>query len=93
MLMKRLLSVLLLIALLVSLMPAAIADAAISLSFASDRLSYNSGESTELIVRAKQAPESDLTIRITDNKKNAYELVLPAGQTEVSMTVSSPLRK
>ncbi len=89
--MKRLLSVLLLIALLVSLMPAAIADAAISLSFASDRMSYNSGESTELIVRAKQAPESDLTIRITDNKKNAYELVLPAGQTEVSMTVSSPL--
>ena len=91
MLMKRLLSVLLLITLILSLAPAVWADAAISLSFASDRLSYNSGESTELIVRAKQAPESDLTIRITDNKKNAYELVLPAGQTEVSMTVSSPL--
>ncbi|MBR5383927.1 MAG: polysaccharide deacetylase family protein [Clostridia bacterium] len=88
--MKRLLSILLLISLLLSLAPAALADAA-SVSFASDRLSYNSGESTELIVRAKQAPESDLAIRITDNKKNAYEVVIPAGQTEASLTVSSPL--
>lgn len=86
--MKRTLCFVLLLTLLVTLLPAALADG-ISVSFAAGAVSYDSGASTQITLRTSQAPESDLTLTLTDNKKNSYTLVIPAGQTEASLTVSS----
>ena len=88
--MKRSLSFLLMIALLISLLPAALAEG-VSVSFAAASVSYDSGSSTQLTLRASQAPEQDLTLTVTDSKKNSYTVVIPAGQTEVLLPVSSEL--
>lgn len=68
--------------------PVALA-ADISVSFESAKLTYESGESSELVLVATSAPEKDLTVTVKDNKKNTYEVVIPAGQTRAALPVSS----
>ncbi len=85
--MKKLLSLILLLCLL---MPASLADE-IKVAFEVEKFTFQSGESAAIKVVASAASENDLTVKITDNRKNTYEVVIPAGQTEAELDVSYEL--
>lgn len=88
--MKRLTAALLILALALGLFPAALADDP-RVSFSAERYTYMTGESVEIVVNASFAPESDLSVSVQDDKKNVFTVVIPAGQTQGSFTLSSPL--
>lgn len=68
--------------------PAALGEE-INVSFETAALTYDSGSETALAFVASAAPESDLLLTVTDNRKNTYTVVLPAGQTRTEMPVAS----
>ena len=88
--MKRLIALLLMLSICLGMLPAALAED-IRISFTANRFTYTCGESTEITLKANAAPKSDLTLTLADSKKNTYTVVLPAGQTEARLTVSTPL--
>lgn len=85
--MKKLISVLLLLCLL---LPGAVADQ-VKVAFEVEKFTFQSGEAAAIKVVANAAVEQDLTVKITDNRKNTYEVVIPAGQTEAELDVSFAL--
>lgn len=85
--MKKLISVLLILCLM---LPGAVADE-IKVAFEVEKLVFRSGETASLKVVANAASDHDLKVKITDNRKNTYEVVIPAGQTEAELDVSYEL--
>lgn len=85
--MKKLLSLMLLLCLL---LPNAVADE-IKVAFEVEKFTFQSGETAAIKVVSTTAADHDLTVKITDNRKNTYEVVIPAGQTEAELDVSFEL--
>ena len=59
--------------------------------FEVDKLTFQSGETAYVNVLAGEASDSDRTVVITDNRKNTYEVVIPAGETSAALDVSYEL--
>ena len=59
--------------------------------FEVDKLTFQSGETAYVNVLAGEASDSDRTVVITDNRKNTYEVVIPAGETSAVLDVSYEL--
>lgn len=85
--MKKLLFLALILCLL---LPAALADE-VKVAFEVEKFTFQSGETAAVKVVANAVSDRDLTVKITDNRQNAYEVVIPAGQTEAELDVSFAL--
>jgi len=82
--MKKLVCLLLLVCLLT---PSALADGT-KMSFEVEKMTFMSGEAAVLKVISSDVADHDRTVRITDNRKNTYEVVIPAGQDYGELDVS-----
>lgn len=85
--MKKILAFLLMLCLIV---PSAVA-AETKVSFEVDKFTFMSGEEAVIRVIASDTAEHDRTIKISDNRKNTYEVVIPAGETAGELDVSFEL--
>ena len=74
-------------ALLLCLLPAALADDSLGLYFGARQVTYRPENGVTLTIKAIRAAESDITFRIGDQRGNAYTAVLPKGKTEVQIAV------
>ena len=88
--MKRFIALLLILTLLLSLAPAALAATA-SLYFGASQVNYNMDKGVTLTIKAVKAPEKDLTVRFHDQRGNQYAVTFPAGQTEMQTLVRDTL--
>ena len=88
--MKRFAALLLTLALLLSLVPAALA-ATSSLSFGRSQVDYRMEKGVTLTIKAAKAPESDLEVRFHDQRGNEYIAAFPAGKTEIQISVLDTL--
>ena len=88
--MKRFIALLLILTLLLSLAPAALAATA-SLYFGASQVNYNMDKGVTLTIKAIKAPEKDLTVRFHDQRGNQYAVTFPAGQTEMQTLVRDTL--
>lgn len=87
--MKKAISLLLASVLLLSCLPAL--SESITVRFEVDKLVFESGETASVNVLASAAPEQDLHVTVTDNRKNSYDVVILAGQTSAALDVSYEL--
>ena len=91
---KRLLSALFILCLLLGLLPAALAEepAVIFAAFASDHLAYSMGaEKATVKVKLLKTVKRDVTVRFTDTRGHAYTGVIPAGKEAVDISVAEYL--
>ncbi|MBQ4551948.1 MAG: polysaccharide deacetylase family protein [Clostridia bacterium] len=85
--MKKLIAVVLLLCLLT---PSVMAEGT-KISFEVEKFTFMSGEKASVKVLASDVADHDRTIKITDNRKNTYEVVIPAGQNAGELDVSFEL--
>ena len=85
--MKKLLAIILLLCMLT---PSVTAEAP-KVSFEVEKLTFMSGETASVKVLISDVAETDRTVKITDNRKNTYEVVIPAGQSYGELDVSFEL--
>ena len=86
--MKRmeLIAVLLLI---LTLLPAALADTQPSVSFTTNQSTAQCGNTVTLTLAANAAPSRDITINITDERGNPFPVVLRQGETRATLQVTT----
>lgn len=86
--MKRmaLIAVLLLI---LTLLPAALADTQPSVSFTTNQITAQCGNTVTLTLAANAAPSRDITINITDERGNPFPVVLRQGETRATLQVTT----
>lgn len=86
--MKRmtLIAVLLLI---LTLLPAALADTQPSVSFTTNQITAQCGDIVTLTLAANAAPSRDITINITDERGNPFPVVLRQGETRATLQVTT----
>ena len=86
--MKRmaLIAVLLLI---LALLPAALADTQPSVSFTTNQITAQCGNTVTLTLAANAAPSRDITINITDERGNPFPVVLRQGETRATLQVTT----
>lgn len=89
--MKKFIALLLVITSLLALMPSSLAQEQIRITFDTAKITFTSGESTVLVIKASRAPEKDLPIIMVDSRKNTYPLILPAGQTQLEFPIDSEM--
>lgn len=87
---KRVVSLLLIAALMVCLAPAALADT-VGLYFGAAQVTYVPEKGATLTVKAIKAPAADLTVAFHDQRGNAYTVLFPAKKTEVQVNVLDTL--
>jgi len=88
--MKKLLSALLTVMLLTSCLPFALAEGDV-IRFEVDKLVFPSGETAVVNIVADQVSDVDRVITVSDNRKNTYEVVIPAGALSAPLDVSYAL--
>lgn len=88
--MKKLVSVFLIAALLLSCLPVSLAEGGV-IRFEVEKLVFQSGETAFVNIVADAASDVDRVITVTDNRKNTYEVVIPAGATSAALDVSYEL--
>lgn len=86
--MKRmaLIAVLLLI---LTLLPAALADTQPSVSFTTNQITAQCGNTVTLTLADNAAPSRDITINITDERGNPFPVVLRQGETRATLQVTT----
>jgi len=87
--MKR--TIVLLVLLLLCLGLSAAYAQADTVRFEVDKLVFPSGETAFVNILADEKSDVDRVIKVTDNRKNTYEVVIPAGETSAPLDVSFEL--
>ncbi len=87
---KRLYAFILTLALVLSLLPAALANDA-SLYFGSQQVTYRADTGAVLTVKAVKAPDTDVPFTLSDHRGNLYSAVLPKGKSEVQVIIQDTL--
>ena len=83
---RALIAVLLLI---LALLPAALADTQPSVSFTTNQITAQCGNTVTLTLAANAAPSRDITINITDERGNPFPVVLRQGETRATLQVTT----
>ena len=85
--MKRLCIMLALCACLILLAVPALADT-VGVYFGARKVVYRPENGVTLTIKAMRAADTDLTIRVADQRGHAYSAVLPKGKTEMQMLIA-----